>query len=228
MSNTKDRIVDAAEQLFARHGVAGTSLRSITQAADVNSAAIHYHFGSKAELVGALIQRRIAPLNERRLKQLEELEAGAQGAAVPIERLISAFLAPVVEARAEFRYQEPQLAGLFAWLRFERDADFARIYDAFSEVRQRYAAAVALSCGDLTQEEADERLGYAVGATFHLLRDDAGGTPALPDDDIAQRFERLLKFLAAGFGAPAGLTVLSSGGPPASSPDMKNPEGARR
>jgi len=227
VSDTKDRIVDAAEQLFARHGVAGTSLRSITQAADVNSAAIHYHFGSKAELVGALIQRRIAPLNERRLKQLEELEAGAQGAAVPVGRLISAFLAPVVEARAEFRSQEPQLAGLFAWLRFERDADFARIYDAFSEVRQRYAAAVALSCGDLSPEEAEERLGYAVGATFHLLRDDAGGTSTVADEDIAQRFERLLQFLAAGFRAPSGLSVSSGGGIPESLPVRAKAEGAR-
>ena len=45
--STKDRILGAAEQLFARHGFAGASLRQLTSAADVNIAAVNYHFGSR-------------------------------------------------------------------------------------------------------------------------------------------------------------------------------------
>jgi AcrR family transcriptional regulator len=45
--STKDRILGAAEELFALHGFAGTSLRQVTSQADVNIAAVNYHFGSK-------------------------------------------------------------------------------------------------------------------------------------------------------------------------------------
>lgn len=216
MSDTKDRILDAAELLFARQGIASTSLRSITQTAAVNGAAIHYHFGSKAELVESLIQRRIAPLNELRMKRLEELEVAARGAPVAIEALLSAFLNPVVEARTEFKSREPQLAGLFAWLRFEPGADFARIHDAFHEVRRRFAAAAASACGDIDAAEADERLGYAVGATFHLLHGVVQEEDS--DDAIAERLERLMRFLVAGFRAPASQLVGSAGFSSATSP----------
>ncbi len=44
---TKDKILNAAEKLFAEQGFNGTSLREITSAAEVNLAAVNYHFGSK-------------------------------------------------------------------------------------------------------------------------------------------------------------------------------------
>ena len=225
MSDTKDRILDAAEMLFARQGVASTSLRSITQAAAVNGAAIHYHFGSKAELVESLIQRRIAPLNELRLKHLEQLEVTAQGEAVDIELLLSAFLDPVVAARTEFKTREPQLAGLFAWLRFEPGADFARIQDEFMEVRERFARAVSRACGGIDEAEADERLGYAVGATFHLLRGSADEEGS--DDDVRTSFERLMRFLVAGFRAPASEPLSPAALPPSRSGAALKDEGVR-
>src|SRR3546814_16701921 len=48
--STKDRILGAAEELFAQHGFAGTSLRQVTSRADVTIAAVNYHFGSKENL----------------------------------------------------------------------------------------------------------------------------------------------------------------------------------
>ena len=58
--NTKDRILDVAETLFADNGFAATSLRDITREAGVNIAAVNYHFGSKDGLLGAVLERRIA------------------------------------------------------------------------------------------------------------------------------------------------------------------------
>ena len=58
-SETVERILDAAEQLFAEKGFAETSLRLITSKAGVNLAAVNYHFGSKK----ALIQAGSAPSN---------------------------------------------------------------------------------------------------------------------------------------------------------------------
>lgn len=78
---TKDRILDAAERLFARDGFDATSLRAITAEAKVNLAAVNYHFQSKEALVQAVIGRRLGPINVRRLELLDGYEAEAAGGA---------------------------------------------------------------------------------------------------------------------------------------------------
>ncbi|MGR6873674.1 TetR/AcrR family transcriptional regulator [Pseudomonas sp. HK3] len=59
--DTVTRILDAAEELFAEHGFAETSLRTITARADVNLAAVNYHFGSKKALIQAVFARFLGP-----------------------------------------------------------------------------------------------------------------------------------------------------------------------
>ena len=76
-TNTKDRLLDTAEQLFAQTGIEATSLRTITAEAGANLAAIHYHFGSKETLIQEVFARRVEPVNQERLRQLDELEATA-------------------------------------------------------------------------------------------------------------------------------------------------------
>jgi AcrR family transcriptional regulator len=63
------RIVFAAERLFARHGIDGVSLRQISvEAGSSNNSAVHYHFGSKEGLIGAIFRHRLPQLlSERRL-----------------------------------------------------------------------------------------------------------------------------------------------------------------
>src|SRR5208283_4018233 len=94
MSETKQKILDTAERLFGDQGYAGTSLRHIIAEAGVNLAAIHYHFGSKEELLHRLIVRKAAPVNEERLALLDRYEAEAGSGSVPVEKLLQAFLKP--------------------------------------------------------------------------------------------------------------------------------------
>src|SRR3989304_5377144 len=95
--STKDRILGAAEELFAQHGFAGTSLRQVTSQADVNIAAVNYHFGSKENLVNEVFRRRMDEMTGARLSQLERARtehpgqprpglAGLVAAAVPLAR----------------------------------------------------------------------------------------------------------------------------------------------
>ena len=65
-STTREDLLDAAERLFALHGVNGTSLRAVTREAGANVAAVHYHFGSKEELLREVFARRLGPVNRRR------------------------------------------------------------------------------------------------------------------------------------------------------------------
>jgi AcrR family transcriptional regulator len=71
-SGTKAQLLDVAEQLFLRSGL-GVSVRDITDAAGQNGAAIHYHFGSRDGLVGAVIARRAHDLAARRRAALQAL-----------------------------------------------------------------------------------------------------------------------------------------------------------
>ena len=68
--STKERILGAAEELFAQHGFAGTSLRQVTSRADVNIAAVNYHFGSKENLVNEVFRRRMDDMTAARLSLL--------------------------------------------------------------------------------------------------------------------------------------------------------------
>src|SRR5689334_17719654 len=92
--DTKQRILDVAEQQFADHGFAGTSLRRIIAAANVNLAAVHYHFHSKEALLEAVLMRRMVPLNEERAVLLDELERKASEDGVSLEEILAAFLGP--------------------------------------------------------------------------------------------------------------------------------------
>ncbi|HYL25936.1 MAG TPA: TetR family transcriptional regulator, partial [Burkholderiales bacterium] len=89
---TRTRILDAAEELFMQHGFEGTSMRLLTAKAEVNLAAVNYHFGSKHALVEAVFRRRLDPMNAARLAELDKLEA-AERLPQP-EGIIRAFIAP--------------------------------------------------------------------------------------------------------------------------------------
>ncbi len=96
--DTKERILDAAEDLFAHKGFAGTSLRSLTKAAHVNLAAVNYHFGSKEALIEKVIKRRLLPLNKLRMEKIEEeREAARQENRPPdVAAALRAFVEPTI------------------------------------------------------------------------------------------------------------------------------------
>jgi AcrR family transcriptional regulator len=72
-SATRDRLLDAAEDLFSAENYEAVSIRSINAKAGVNIAATHYHFGSKDALVEAVIERRLKRFDPWRREQLAAL-----------------------------------------------------------------------------------------------------------------------------------------------------------
>jgi AcrR family transcriptional regulator len=96
----KDRILDAAERLFARHGFYGVSVRDITQVAGVDVALVGYHFGSKRELFAAVFQRRAELLNPERLARLEDVRRAALPGVPTLEDIVNSFTYPLLERSA--------------------------------------------------------------------------------------------------------------------------------
>ena len=90
-TDTRERILDAAERLFMENGYEATSMRTITGAAEVNLAAVNYHFGSKEALLREVFRRRLAWLNRERLQALDRREQQAGGAQLKPSQILEAF-----------------------------------------------------------------------------------------------------------------------------------------
>lgn len=93
---TSERILDAAEELFAQHGLHGVSIREIAKGAGVDTALLHYYFGTKNGVFDAVLLRRAEILNNDRTAALDAYEAAA-GKKATVEGAIAAFLSPVFE-----------------------------------------------------------------------------------------------------------------------------------
>lgn len=91
---TRERLLDAAERLFAERGLDAVSVRDITEAAEANTAAIHYHFGSKQDLIAATLERRADVLGTRRAELLDELEGQAD---LDLRSVVRALVRPTAE-----------------------------------------------------------------------------------------------------------------------------------
>lgn len=167
---THERILDAAERLFAEHGFNATSLRQITTSATANLAAVNYHFGDKENLYTEVIRRRIRPINALRLARLEQavLEAGEQPP--PLVDVLRILMGPIFEAHRDPSRGGPHIVRLISRtltepLPFMRDlvaSEFHAVIARFGQIVRRHVA-------QLSPEEFLWRLSFVVGAMQHTL-----------------------------------------------------------
>lgn len=98
---TKQRILDAAEELFARDGFASVTVRQIMKKAGADVALAYYHFESKRDLFDAVLLRRAELMNEVRHAALDEVEQRHPDDAPSVEEIIAAFTNPLLNLLAE-------------------------------------------------------------------------------------------------------------------------------
>jgi AcrR family transcriptional regulator len=164
MTDTQGKILDTAERLFGDQGYAGTSLRQIIAAAGVNLAAIHYHFGSKEELLDHLVMRKAGPVNAERLAMLDRCQAEAGSAPVTVEKILRAFLEPPL-----LRVKEnPDFAKLMGRLYGEGLMPLI-VEKHFQPVLTRFLAAFGRALPRLSPAELALRLQFMVGAMAHTM-----------------------------------------------------------
>lgn len=203
---TKERILDASERLFAERGLAGTSLRSITAAAEANLAAVHYHFGSKEELLRALFARRLEPLNRERLAHLDRCEAGPR--APSLEAILDAFVGPPLRLGLDPRKGWGSFMRLLGRISTEPGEAWRDLfYGQFEEVRRRFARALARALPGHPPADLAWRLHFAVGVLSGTLADprrieffSEGICDASEPEEVLRA---MVPFLAAGLRAPA-------------------------
>lgn len=199
--STRERILGVAETLFARHGFAGASLRRVTAAANVNLAAVNYHFGSKEGLIEEVFRRRLDELNRRRLAALAALDAGTSAS---VEGVLDAFIRPALE-------QSVDNAGGGAFVRVlarayaEHDERLRRfLSDNYGHVLREFAAAFAPLLPHLEKDELYWRLDIVAGALtyamadFGIIKRRAATSEATHREQAA---DHLIRFAAAGLKA---------------------------
>ena len=202
--NTKDRILDTAERLFARDGVEATSLRAITTEAGVNLAAVNYHFQSKEALLHAVISRRVGPMNSRRIELLNAVEARAFGDLLPVAEVLDAFLRPVFEMFATNAKEfTPMMGRIFT----ESTEVLEKVFRThMAEVAERFMAAFQRALPDIPKLELVWRLHFTFGAMVHTM----SATRALKllsnglcdPTDVESTLKRMKSFLIGGLMAP--------------------------
>lgn len=210
---TRDAILDAAEALFAEHGVDSTSIRQITKAAQVNLAAVNYHFRTKAHLALEVYARCIKPLNEQRIAMLDEMEQEAGDQPVPLEKILEALIYPVVRDHVGGKGQEVAFVLLMGRSFQEQSAEVSRfVSKEFAYIVERFDNAILRAIPGLTQEELFWRLSFLIGALHHSLdiwgryenhpvRNIRSAQHDKPDCKAYAR--RLITFVAAGLRAEA-------------------------
>jgi AcrR family transcriptional regulator len=209
-SETRKKILDVAERLFMEFGYEGTSTRMVTSEAKVNLASVNYHFGSKESLMQAVLRRRLAILNEERMRVLDEAETAAGDNPLKPSQIVDGYFGTLL------RMAEDESKGGRTFQRLlgrsmTEPTTFIRTFIAaeYADVVERYKAALFKSLPNVPQAEIIWRFHFMLGATSYAI----AGTDALElvadwhvnEDEATQSeklLQRLMSFLLGGLRAP--------------------------
>jgi len=204
--STKERILGAAESLFAQFGFSGTSLRQVTSQADVNIAAVNYHFGSKENLINEVFRRRLDELSEKRLAALGKvLERNALGpASGQLDALLAAFIEPALALTLD-RQGGSAFVRVLARAYAEKNERLRKfLSDNYGHVLRQFSKAIGACVPELGKEELYWRLDFIAGALTYAMADFGliRRPPAMSEKAHCQRAaEALIRFASAGLRA---------------------------
>jgi AcrR family transcriptional regulator len=99
--STAARILDAAEQLFARRGYYGVSIRDVAAASATELSLTRYHFGSKDELFRQVIARRAEPVTQATFSALKDAVAANHGEPLTVASIVRTFITPLARLPME-------------------------------------------------------------------------------------------------------------------------------
>ena len=201
---TRDRILDAAEKLFASRGYHGVSMREITEEAGVPLALSTYHFGTKHQLYGQVVQRRGVTHAAQMRRYLQDALAAAPDGEAEAEHIVRAFCASVFERLVNGGPGWRRYIRLTAWAAesSQTEAFLKPLNDLFDPVLDSYVKALRRSYPDMSPVDlyagfyfVQASLVYTVAATGGIDRLSRG---ALKSREFERILPRLVAFLSSG------------------------------
>ncbi|HLV78586.1 MAG TPA: TetR/AcrR family transcriptional regulator [Marinobacter sp.] len=207
-SDTVDRILDAAEELFAERGFAETSLRMITSKAKVNLAAVNYHFGSKNALIHAVFARFLTPFSATLEKAFDELEVKCGDEPATLEQTLWALTESAV------RMPQRNERGISIFMRllglaYTQSQGHLRKFleQEYSEPFSRFMRLLKEATPELSAVDRYWRIQFMLGATAFTMSSSDALIDILENKlgvatSVQEIVTRLVPFLAAGMKAP--------------------------
>ena len=210
-SETVERILDAAEQLFAEKGFAETSLRLITSRAEVNLAAVNYHFGSKKALIQAVFSRFLGPYSQSLERELDRRQANPEYKA-SLEELLELLVEPLMAIKPRTGDDLSVFMRLLG-LAFSQSQGHLRKYleEVYGKVFRRYMLLVNEASPHVPPLELFWRVHFMLGAAaFSMSGIKALRAMSETDFGVSTSVEQVMRlmvpFLAAGMRAESGLS----------------------
>ncbi|AGI25112.1 TetR/AcrR family transcriptional regulator [Pseudomonas sp. MT3] len=217
-SETVERILDAAEQLFAEKGFAETSLRLITSKAGVNLAAVNYHFGSKKALIQAVFSRFLGPFCSSLEKELDRRQAKPDAPRATLEELLELLVVQAMAVKPRSGNDLSIFMRLLG-LAFSQSQGHLRKYleEVYGRVFRRYMLLVNEAAPRLPPLELFWRVHFMLGAAaFSMSGIKALRAMAENDFGVSTSIEQVMRlmvpFLAAGMRADSGISDPSLAG----------------
>jgi AcrR family transcriptional regulator len=210
LSETVERILDAAELLFAEKGFAETSLRLITSKAGVNLAAVNYHFGSKKALIQAVFSRFLGPFCSSLEQELDRRQGQLEQKA-SLEELLGILVEQALAVKPRIGNDLSIFMRLLG-LAFSQSQGHLRRYleDMYGKVFRRYMSLVHESVPHIPPIELFWRVHFMLGAAAFSMSG-IKALRAIAETDFAvntsieQVMRLMVPFLAAGMRAETGL-----------------------
>lgn len=200
---TKQRLIEAAEALFADEGFDRVSVRDITNKAAANVAAVNYHFGSREGLVAVVMARYTNPVTEERMARLEALERRAGGKPVAVEEILDAFIRPFATQVRRSELSEKLFFKLMGRMFGQQGCQLPPMVETlFITMVQRYHKALSKALPGLPADEIWWRMHLMSGSMIHtmahaeIVQRFSGGDAGNPT--MEQLLSRFIRFSAAG------------------------------
>jgi AcrR family transcriptional regulator len=201
-AETMEQILDAAEELFSRHGLYGVTLKEVAKVVGVHHTLLNYYFADKKSLFDAVFARRAVVTSERRIKALDDYEKAAGGKPT-VEGALRAFLDTDLDL---------YIQGGEGWKNYAAlTAQVANTPEWGAQLMDQNFDPVVLRLIDLLKKalpgcsETDVFWGYhfVTGALMLTLartgRIDKLSGGLCRSDDFAAVKDRMARFMAAGF-----------------------------
>src|ERR1700687_478170 len=168
--HTRTAILDAAERLYADRGFADVTLRDIVAAANVNLAAVNYHFGSKDELIAELFVTRRLATNRERLNQLKSAEEVGGGRA-DIDSILRALVGPTLRGCLGPDRERSTAARFMIRASIESVPPIRRLKNREVDHLRKFAAAMRRSLPDRSEVDVFWGLHFALAMAHHTIRE---------------------------------------------------------
>jgi AcrR family transcriptional regulator len=203
-ADTIERILDAAEILFARHGLHGVTLKEVAAQVGVHHTLLNYYFEDKKTLFDAVFARRAAVTSGRRMKALEEYEIAVNGKPT-IEGALHAFLDTDLDTYIQGGEGWKNYARLSAQVANTPQWGAELMDEHFDPVVLRLIGLLKQALPDATDEDIFWGYHFVSGALILTLartgRIDKLSDGICKSEDFASVKERMAAFMAAGFKA---------------------------